>query len=82
MSVLSPDTLHSILRNISLCLPENYELIAGARFESIYLYYQLIGVTTVGGAHGIILIFEVPLKNGEPEFYFVSNNRIARTSVK
>jgi len=68
MSILSPNTLHSILRNISLCLPENYELIAGTKFENIYLYYHLIKVTTVGNAHGIKLIFEVPLKTESLSF--------------
>jgi len=42
MSILSPNILQSILRNISLCLPENHELIAGTKFENINLYYQLI----------------------------------------
>jgi len=58
MSILSPNILQSISRNISLCLPENYELIACTKFENIYLYYQLTKVTTVGNAHGIKLIFE------------------------
>ena len=68
MSILGPNVLHSILRNISLCLPENYELIAGSKFENIYLYYQLIKVTAVGNAHGIQLILEVPLKTESQSF--------------
>jgi len=68
MSILSPNILHSILRNISLCLPENHELIAGTKFENIYLYYQLIKVTTVANAHGIKLILEVPLKTESQSF--------------
>jgi hypothetical protein len=38
MTIFSPNILHSILRKISLCLPENYELIAGTKFENIRLY--------------------------------------------
>ena len=68
MTILSPNILHSILRNISLCLPENYELIAGTKFENIHLYYELIKVTTVGNAHGIKLILEVPLKTESQSF--------------
>ena len=60
LTILSPNILHSILRNISLCLPENYELIAGTKFDNIHLYYELIKVTTVGNAHGIKLILAVP----------------------
>jgi len=75
MAILSKNILHSILRNISLCLPENYELIAGTNFENIHLYYELIKVTAVGNAHGIKLILKVPLKTA-------SNNRIAYSSIK
>jgi len=50
------------MRNISLCLPENYELIADTKFDNIRLYYELIQVTAVGTAHSIKLILEVPLK--------------------
>jgi len=68
MTILSPNILHSILRNISLCLPENYKLIAGTKFENIHLYYELIKVTAVGNAHGIKLILEVPLKTESQSF--------------
>jgi hypothetical protein len=54
--------LHSILRNVSLSLPETYELIAGTKFDDIHAYYKLIKVTSVCTAHGIKLILEVPLK--------------------
>jgi hypothetical protein len=38
MKLLSPSSLQSILRNITLHLPEGYELIAGTRTEEIYQY--------------------------------------------
>ena len=68
MSILSPNILHSVLRNISLCLPENYELIAVTKFDNIHLYYELIKVTAVGNAHAIKLILEVPLKTESQSF--------------
>jgi hypothetical protein len=68
LSLISPHVLHSILRNISLCLPENYELIGGTKFDSIHIYYELIEVTVVGTAHGIKLLLEVPLKNESQRF--------------
>jgi hypothetical protein len=49
-------------------LPENYEFIAGAKFDSIHLYYNLIKVTTVGTAHSIKLILEVSLKTENQRF--------------
>jgi len=36
ITIVNPKFLHNILRNIPLCLPENYELAAGTRFENIY----------------------------------------------
>jgi hypothetical protein len=44
-------------------LPETYELIAGTNYDDIHAYYELIKVTSVGTAHGIKLILEVPLKS-------------------
>ena len=41
ITIIGPNFLYSILRNISLCLPENYELIAGTKFDNIHLYYEL-----------------------------------------
>jgi len=62
ITIISPNVLHGTLRNISLCLQENNELFAGTKFDNIHLYHELIKVTTVGTAHGIKLILEVPLK--------------------
>jgi hypothetical protein len=63
-----------------LCLPENYELIAGTKFY-IHLYYELFKVTAVGTAHGIKLILEVPLKT-KSALYSVLDNCLAYTSIK
>ena len=38
VNLINPITLHNILKNVSLHLSENYELIAGARKENIHLY--------------------------------------------
>jgi hypothetical protein len=51
-----------------LCLPENYELISGTKFDNIRLYYELIKVTAVGTAQSIKLILEVPLKTESQRF--------------
>jgi hypothetical protein len=49
-------------------LPENYELIAGTKFESIHEYYELIKVTAVGTVRGFKLFSEVPLKTESQRF--------------
>jgi len=62
MIIVVPNNLHDILRNISLCLHRNYELVAGTKLDNIHWYYELIRVTVVGSIHGIQLIMEIPLK--------------------
>ena len=68
VNLINPTTLHNILKNVSLHLPENYELIAGARIENIHLYYDFITVAAVGDAHHIKLILNVPLKTANRHF--------------
>jgi len=40
--------LHNILRNVSLHLTENYELIAGTKAENINLCYEIVKITVIG----------------------------------
>jgi hypothetical protein len=68
ITIIGPVVLHSKLRNISLCLPETYELIAGTKFDDIHAYYKLIKVTSVGNAHGIKVILKVLLKTESQRF--------------
>jgi hypothetical protein len=49
-------------------LARTYELIAGTKIDDIHAYYELIKVTSVGTAHGIKLILEVPLKTESQRF--------------
>ena len=50
VSLVTPVTLHSILTNISLNLPDNYELVAGTKLQDVHLYYELVKVALVGNA--------------------------------
>ena len=68
MSLVNPTTLQNILRNISMHLPEGYELIAGSRTDSIYLYYELTSVALIGNSHGLQIIINVPLKSADQYF--------------
>ena len=68
ISLIHPNTLQGILRNISLQLPEGYELIAGTRTDRLYLYYELVQVSVIGDAHIMKLIFNVPLKSAISQF--------------
>ena len=68
INVIIPAALHNILKNVSLYLPENYELITGARMENIHLYYDFITVAAIGDAHHIRIILNVLLKRSNRHF--------------
>jgi hypothetical protein len=66
--LINPVMLQNRLRNVSLHLPERYELVAGTRINNIHLYYELATVTLVGNTHGIKIIVNVPLKTASQQF--------------
>jgi len=68
VNLINPTTLHNILKNVSLHLPENYEIIARARLENIHLYYDFITVAAMEDAHHIKIILNVPLKTANHHF--------------
>jgi len=68
MKLISPSSLQSILRNITLNLPEGYELIAGTRTENIHQYYKLSKVSVVPNFHCIKRIVHIPLKSAVHSF--------------
>ena len=68
MRLVNPLILHNMLWNVSLQLPENYELIAGTRFGNIQYYYGLINVNIVGNTHAMKIILGIPLKSANRHF--------------
>ena len=48
MLLINLAVLHNILRNVSLHLTENYELIAGTKAENINLCYEIVKITVIG----------------------------------
>jgi hypothetical protein len=42
VSLITQVTLPSILTNISLNLPDNYEFVAGTKFQDVNIYYELV----------------------------------------
>jgi hypothetical protein len=65
---IDPATLQNILRNVTLKLPDGYELIVGTKTENIHLYYQLANVSMVANANYIKLIVNVPLRTPANHF--------------
>jgi len=68
VSLVTPTTLHRMLNDISLNLPENYELIAGTKIQDVHVYYELVKVAVVGNVHGVQLVIRVPLKTAAQLF--------------
>ena len=68
MTLVDPVTLHNILKNVSLRLPEGYELVAGTKYENIHLYYDCMQTAIVGDPHHIKMILNVPLKTVNRHF--------------
>jgi hypothetical protein len=62
ISLVSPQTLHNMLVNISRYLPESCEGVTGSRFANLYGYYDTIKVAILRNTHTIRLILNVPLK--------------------
>jgi hypothetical protein len=57
VNLINPTTSHNIVRNVSLHLPEGYELIVGTRAENIHLYSNSITVIVSGNVHSEILSY-------------------------
>ena len=70
VSLVTPTTLHRILTDIYLNLPENYELIAGTTVQDVHVYYELVKVAVVGNAHGVQLVIRAPLKTAAQLFRY------------
>ena len=51
IKLIDPMTLQNILRNVTLSLPNGYELIGGTKTENIHLYYQIAKVSMIANAH-------------------------------
>ena len=68
VKLINPTALHNILRNVSLQLPDGYELLLGTRMDNIYSYYNLISVTLVGDIHCVKIILNIPLKTVNRQF--------------
>jgi hypothetical protein len=68
LKLISPIALQNILRNVTLKLPEGYELIAGTSLENIHLYYDLVRFSVVANVHSIKLLLRVPLKPANRHF--------------
>jgi hypothetical protein len=59
--LITPTLLQDI-SNITLSLPEGYELAVGNRYDSIW-YYQTAQASLLTDAHGFLILMSRPLKD-------------------
>ena len=62
IKLVNPTGLQSILRKVTLRLPENFELIAGKNTGNIHSYRDLTTVSIVANSQCISLLLNVHLK--------------------
>ena len=62
VKLIYPLTFHNILRNVTLQLPDGFELIFVTKTENIHQYYQIGKVTVVAKVHQVKLLISMYLK--------------------
>ena len=55
-------TLRELLRNVTLILPEDLELIVGLRPNNVYMYYGVVEAIMFADVHSFKLVLNVPLE--------------------
>jgi hypothetical protein len=68
IKLIGPVELQGILRNITLLLPEGYELVAGTSKESIHLYFDITKGSILANILSINLVLTIPLKTADSYF--------------
>jgi hypothetical protein len=68
LSLISPDVLLEILRNITFFLPDGYNLISGLHRNNMYYYYEYSSIALMAHHHSVRLIVSVPLKTSDRIF--------------
>jgi hypothetical protein len=68
VNLISPVMLQEMLKNVTLILPEGYELIIGLSPNNVYLYYEVIQTAMLADTHSFKLVLNVPLKTVGRQF--------------
>jgi hypothetical protein len=86
VNIIKPSILQNILKNISLNLPEGYELIMGSNPYDTEWYYEFVHAAMVTNPQGFMLILSIPIKHVYRQFelfrlYNFPTEVLNRTSV-
>jgi len=55
-NLLTPDVLHNILTNVTLSLPEGFELIVGSQYADLPWYYQNVKAALLADVNSFLLV--------------------------
>jgi hypothetical protein len=61
--LITPTLLQAIISNITLSLPEGYELAVGNRYDSMIWYNETSQASLLTDAHGFLILMSLPLKD-------------------
>jgi hypothetical protein len=68
VKLIDPLTLQNILINVTLQLPDGFELIFSTKTENMHQYYQIAKVAVVANGHHVKLLISIPLKAAFHQF--------------
>jgi hypothetical protein len=60
-SLLSPIVLHGMLTNLTLNLPEGYELVMGTQYNNLFWYYKHVKAALLADLNCFMLVMNFPL---------------------
>ena len=62
VELIDTRTLQNILRNVTLQLPDGFELIFGPKTENLDQYFQITKVAVIANMHRVKLLISLHLK--------------------
>jgi hypothetical protein len=62
VNLIGPVMLQEMLKNVSLALPDGYELAIGLSPNQVYKHYEVIQTAMLADTHSFKLVLNVPLK--------------------
>jgi hypothetical protein len=68
LSLIPPDVLLGILRNVTFVLPDGYSLIVGLHRNNMHYYYEYSSIAIMVHHHSMRLIVSIPLKTSDRLF--------------
>ena len=62
LNLVRPNMLREMLKNVTMVLPEGYDLLACLNSNNMFMYYEMVQAVVLADLHSFKLVFYVPLK--------------------